>query len=138
MDFTRKEKDLVNKAWTNLRYLAEQVRNHYELDRMLSYERRERKNATVAKILMLRAFKENRADTLVDISYYSQGLQFAAILGARIEDEAHPLLSSERATRMRFEIEQTDASILRVETMHDSKIHSIMDQIKVDNEAARS
>lgn len=82
--FTRKERDLINKAWAFFWEAAGQIGMQREVEDAAKFERRERKDTALAKWMVMSGAWLHRTKTLADVSYLSQGVRIGAMAGARM------------------------------------------------------
>ncbi len=90
-DYTRKQRDAINRAWNYLTEAASCTDWHMsaELRDALAYERKQRSSAIIAKALLVRAFTQGIAGagncgqpwTLDELYSVSRGIRNAIVAG---------------------------------------------------------
>lgn len=88
-EYTRKEREAINSAWSWLEHLAAREDRSGVLESVYKYERRGRSNTHCAKAVMLRCVQsgyESPRTPIHNIVGISWGCQWATIFGANIRE----------------------------------------------------
>lgn len=118
MEYTRKERDAFNRAWSAICAASEAVdwSTMHDLEDALKYERKQRSSAVVAKALLAESWLEgfNQPDTPAKrVAFLSKGCGRALLVGAKVGDRFAENLQPEHRTAIEYAAELRNAAIHR-------------------------
>lgn len=118
MNYTRKERDAINRAYTAICAASEATdwSTAHDLDAALKYERRERSSAVAAKALLAESWLEgfDNPDTPAKrVAFLAKGCGQALLIGAKVGDRFAENLRPEHRTAIEYAAELRKAAVSR-------------------------